>query len=129
MPAAGIGEKWSAVLKERVAERVGVPSCPLALAMRILLCNKLSIATSIDTSSSDVRSLLKSQSADGGWYGGWLCGYPSTGINIQNVGYTTCFAIAALECSMGSVRRWKQSLVRVEVSRRLEEGLAELTIS
>lgn len=96
-PSAKIGVKWKAVLKKRLAERAGVLCSPLAMAMRLMLGKQLSIPILSEVTSAEVKSLLSSQSANGGWYGGWLCGYPSTGVNIQNVGLTTCFAIKALE--------------------------------
>lgn len=100
MSAAGILHKWYSVLRERVAERIGIACSPLALAMRILLCGQLSIST--EASLIDIKSLLDSQSADGGWECGWLCGYPSTGANIQNVGLTTSMAVKALGlCTIG----------------------------
>jgi len=95
MPAARIGQMWNHVLRDRVIERMGVPCSPLELAMRIMLCKQFKLPIH----SADLKSLLKSQSPSGGWKEGWLCGYPSTGVNIENMGFTTAVAIQALEYS------------------------------
>ena len=82
------------LLKERTQERVGQSGSALDLAMRILTCSSLDLDCDIDH-----HSLLELQCEDGGWEGGWLYRYGSTGVNIGNKGVTTALAIKAIVSS------------------------------
>ena len=80
------------VLKERIQERVGQSGSALDLAMRILVCKWLDLSC-----GDDCHTLLSMQCEDGGWDGGWIYKYGSTGIQIGNRGVTTAMAIRALD--------------------------------
>lgn len=84
----------NSLLQERTQERVGQSGSALDLAMRILTCSALGL--NCDT---DRRALLDLQCEDGGWEGGWLYGYGSTGIKLSNRGVTTALAIKAIASS------------------------------
>ncbi len=80
------------LLKERIQERVGQSGNALDTAMRILVCKWLSLDC-----GGDCHTLLTMQCEDGGWDGGWMYRYGSTGIKVGNRGVTTAMAIRALE--------------------------------
>ncbi|KAF8910343.1 Haloacid dehalogenase-like hydrolase-domain-containing protein [Mucidula mucida] len=80
------------LLKERVAERIGVQGDALALAMRVLVCDYVGVRNEVD-----FRALLDLQCDDGGWEIGWMYTYGSSGIKIGNRGLSTALAIQAIE--------------------------------
>lgn len=84
----------SPLLTARTQERVGQSGSALDLAMRILTCSSLGL-----NCSTDRRALLAMQCEDGGWEGGWLCEYGSTGVKLGNRGVTTALAIKAIASS------------------------------
>ena len=92
--SADIRRKWTPLLRVRLMElRCGAgPSDALALAMRILLSTKLELTPD----PSDVAALIAMQNADGSWCSGWFYKYGSSGVLIENVGFTTALALKAL---------------------------------
>lgn len=82
------------LLQERTQERVGQSGSALDLAMRILTCCSLNLDCGIDR-----RALLDLQCEDGGWKGGWMYKYGSSGIKLGNRGVTTAMAIKAIASS------------------------------
>ncbi|KAI0414171.1 HAD-like protein [Xylaria grammica] len=79
------------LLKLRVCERLGVSGSALDYAMRIITCAQMGVAC-----ESDRLALLDLQCEDGGWEGGWLYQYGSSGVKIANRGVTTAMAVVAL---------------------------------
>lgn len=92
------------LLVDRVQERIGADGDALALAMRILVCDFLSIRNEID-----LRALLPLQCEDGGWEIGYIYKYGSSGIRIGNRGLTTAFAVKAIESMWQPTQRFRQS--------------------
>ncbi|KAF9450438.1 HAD-like protein [Macrolepiota fuliginosa MF-IS2] len=88
------------LLKERVQERIGADGDSLALAMRILVCDFVGVRDEVD-----LRTLLTLQCEDGGWEGGWMYKYGSSGISIGNRGLATALAVKAVEAMSQSTTR------------------------
>lgn len=88
------------LLQERMQERVGQSGKALDLAMRILTCDSVGLSCDVDR-----RTLLGLQCEDGGWKGGWMYGYGSTGVKIGNDGVTTAMAIKAIARSENVSRK------------------------
>ncbi|KAL2812696.1 hypothetical protein BJX63DRAFT_432398 [Aspergillus granulosus] len=85
-------EDLSTLLSERLLERNGTPADSLALSMRILACQALSIE-----SPADVAKLMAMQCPDGGWPPCVIYKYGSDGLGITNRGVSTAFAVKAIE--------------------------------
>ena len=81
------------LITERLLERRGLSGSALDLAMRILASVPLGLGSQYD---DERRALLDLQCEDGGWEGGWMYGYPSTGVKLGNRGVTTAMALKAL---------------------------------
>ncbi|KAI1108083.1 HAD-like protein [Nemania sp. NC0429] len=79
------------LLASRLRERLGMSGDALDLAMRVKSCTHMGIACEDDRSR-----LLDMQCEDGGWEGGWIYRYGSTGVKVGNRGVTTAVAVAAL---------------------------------
>lgn len=79
------------LLKERIAERIGVQGDSLALAMRVLICDYVGVRNEVD-----LRALLELQCDDGGWEIGWMYKYGSSGVQIGNRGLCTALAVSAI---------------------------------
>lgn len=84
--------QYSAVLVDRLTERIGSPGDSLELAMRVIACGSMGIRDDID-----LERLLERQGLDGGWEDGWFYRYGMTGIFIGNKGLTTAFAMNAIQ--------------------------------
>ncbi|EMD37666.1 hypothetical protein CERSUDRAFT_50248 [Gelatoporia subvermispora B] len=79
---------------ERVQEQIGVEGDALELAFRLLVCASLDVQNAID-----MRRLLEMQCEDGGWEGGNLYRFGTTGLKVTNRGLTTAAAVQAIEAS------------------------------
>ncbi|KAL9115764.1 MAG: hypothetical protein Q9227_000132 [Pyrenula ochraceoflavens] len=84
-------DKLGALLKVRLQERVGEDGKAFDLAMRVMACAWLGIDCDVDR-----YALLRLQHGDGGWAGGWMYRFGSSGIRIGNKGVTTAMAVKAL---------------------------------
>ena len=80
------------VLIEWVKERVGEDGDALGLAMRIITCRSMGLECKMER-----QSLLAMQCEDGGWEGGWIYRYGTTGVKIGNRAVVTAMAIKALQ--------------------------------
>ena len=80
------------LLVERIEERIGLPSDPLALSMRIIACRKLRHEDAVD-----LGLLLSMQHGDGSWGPGKLRRYGTLDLTIGNYGLTTALALQAIE--------------------------------
>ncbi|KAF9468730.1 hypothetical protein BDZ94DRAFT_1294279 [Collybia nuda] len=90
-----IRKKWTPLLRVRLMELIltGSKSVdPLSTAIRILLSTKLELASD----PVDVYDLLRMRNKNGSWTGGWFYKYGSSGILIENAGFTTAIALKAL---------------------------------
>ncbi|KAI0029793.1 HAD-like domain-containing protein [Vararia minispora EC-137] len=81
----------TALLRERLLERVGAPGDALALAMRIVACARVGIKD-----EPDLHQLLPMQLEDGSWGPGGIYKYGSSGIGIGNYGLATALALNAI---------------------------------
>ncbi|OCH93767.1 HAD-like protein [Obba rivulosa] len=79
---------------ERVHERIGVQGDALELAFRLLVCASFNISN-----QPDMRKLLEMQCQDGGWDGGNLYRFGTTGLKVTNRGLTTAAAVQAIEAT------------------------------
>ena len=104
-------ENFGSLLRERVLERVGKEGDALDLGMRVLA----NIALDIDC-EQDRKTLLQLQCKHGGWEGGWLYRYGSSGVQIGNRGVTTALAVKAILLSENCTRATgtKNGLIDVE---------------
>jgi hypothetical protein len=91
-PDSDIYRNTSALLRERLQERIGTPGDALELALRVIACADMSI-----TNVVDLRKLEGMQEEDGAWPIGWLCQTGKISLKIGNKGVTTAFAVKALE--------------------------------
>jgi hypothetical protein len=81
------------LLISRMQERLGLPAAgTVELAMRIIACTHWGIHC-----REDVAALKASQEEDGGWPGGWICAYGSTGLRLGNRGVATALAVRAID--------------------------------
>ncbi|KAF9028280.1 HAD-like protein [Hymenopellis radicata] len=116
---ADLHSRLRPLLKERVAERVGVQGDALALAMRVLACDYLGVRNEVD-----FRALLDLQCDDGGWEIGWMYRNPSSGIKTGNRGLSTALAIQAIEAmhalppSPSTIAASETSVEKKEVPRK-----------
>lgn len=94
------------LLTERVRERIGASGDSLQLAMRLLTCQVVGLSNEVDR-----EALLELQQDDGGWDGGWLCKYASSGLRLGNRGLTTALAVNAID--MDSSRKRVKSDVEL----------------
>lgn len=79
------------LLRDRLKERIGSSGDALALAMRVLACTRVGISDDID-----MQHLLSLQREDGGWDGGRMYKYGSSGVAIRNSGLTTALSLQAI---------------------------------
>ncbi|KAL4998266.1 hypothetical protein BDV10DRAFT_201409 [Aspergillus recurvatus] len=79
------------LLRERVAEHVGLPGDALALAMRLLAARYVGIADAVDA-----ERLREMQCEDGGWESAWVYQYGKTDVRIGSRGLATALAVKAL---------------------------------
>ncbi|KAK7057152.1 alpha-D-glucose-1-phosphate phosphatase YihX [Favolaschia claudopus] len=91
---ARLHEALGSMLKERLAERIGVEGDALQFAMRIVACLSVGLRNDVD-----LKSLRALQCEDGGWEIGWMYKYGGSGVKIGNRGLTTALAIQAIEMS------------------------------
>ncbi|KAI2841094.1 hypothetical protein CBS147320_10720 [Aspergillus niger] len=88
------------LLRERVAERIGVPVDAISLAMRLLVCHQVGMRDTLG-----LEMLLSMQQPDGGWPLGTIYHYASKKQAIGNRGVSTALAVQAIDvCS-----QWKKS--------------------
>lgn len=88
----GVFEELRQLLRERLKERLGQPADPIALSMRLISCNAMSLRD-----PRGLKHLMAMQCADGGWEPGSMYTYASKDISIGNRGVSTAFAIRAIE--------------------------------
>ena len=91
-PDSDMYRSTSALLRERLQERIGTSGDALELAMRVIACHDMGIKNEVD-----LKKLELSQEEDGGWEVGWLCQTGKTSLKIGNRGLTTALAIKAIE--------------------------------
>jgi hypothetical protein len=85
--------KITRLLIDRVLERVGTPAGgAVQLALRILTCAHWAIPC-----RKDVATLKAMQQDDGGWQGGWMYRYGSTGMRLGNRAVATALACQAID--------------------------------
>lgn len=82
----------SALLRERLNERINTPADSLGLAMRVLACHYMGIRDEMD-----LQQLVKKQQEDGSFEIGWLCQYGKTQMKLGNRGLTTALAVTAIK--------------------------------
>jgi hypothetical protein len=88
--------KITRLLIDRVLERVGTPAGgAVQLALRILTCAHWAIP-----SGNDVATLKSMQQDDGGWQGGWMYRYGSTGMRLGNRAVATALACKAIDAAV-----------------------------
>ncbi|RDW69085.1 uncharacterized protein DSM5745_08845 [Aspergillus mulundensis] len=91
------------LLRDRVAERIGLPGDAVALSMRLLVCLYVGVeGAGVDVDEDRLREM---QGEDGGWETGWVYrnGWKSN-LRIGNRGMATALAVRALE-TLERVRR------------------------
>lgn len=81
-------------IKPQLTERLGVPTNPLALALRLFACQ--SVGLDPELYGKDLKTLLSLQEEDGGWPAGHFCRLGRTGTCIGNRGLTTALALRIL---------------------------------
>ncbi|KAH9478087.1 Sesquiterpene cyclase astC [Psilocybe cubensis] len=79
------------LLKECCRQRIGSPTDPLALAMRLHCCTRRGLDASVD-----FKKLIELQQVDGGWEGGIIYTYGLVNITVGNRGLTTAIAHRAI---------------------------------
>ncbi|KAK2589419.1 hypothetical protein QQS21_012905 [Conoideocrella luteorostrata] len=84
--------EFAELLVPRLKERIRLPADPIALAMRLIACEKFGVADEVD-----LKSLLAMQCEDGGWAMGQLYQYASKKLVIGNRGVSTALASQAIE--------------------------------
>lgn len=82
------------VLGPALADRLGAPANPLALALRLAACQLAGLVPALYR--RDLAALAALQQADGGWPAGHFCCYGRTRARIGNRGLTTALAIKVL---------------------------------
>ncbi|KAJ0379553.1 hypothetical protein COL26b_002061 [Colletotrichum chrysophilum] len=82
-------------VKKKLRERINTQVNPLALAMRLFACQKVSISSSLY--QKDLKTFMSLQEVDGGWPAGHFCCYGRTGALIGNRGLTTALAICIMQ--------------------------------
>ncbi|KAF2967472.1 hypothetical protein GQX73_g6111 [Xylaria multiplex] len=82
-------------IKERLEERINVPTNPMSLAMRIYACQLVGIDAKLYR--KDFDTLLSLQGRDGGWPAGHFTCIGKTGARIGNRGLTTAFAAKTIQ--------------------------------
>ncbi|KAB8231116.1 uncharacterized protein BDW43DRAFT_313441 [Aspergillus alliaceus] len=80
------------LLRKRVEERIKAPGDALALAMRLAVCDALSVAN-----QQDLAPLLLLQCEDGGWGASRMYRFPQLDVWEGNRGVTTALAVKALK--------------------------------
>ena len=93
-PYSDIYRATSAVLRERLQERVGSAGDALELAMRLISCVDMGVQNNVD-----LQRLEAMQEEDGGWPIGWLCQTGKISLKIGNKGVTTAFAVWGMEAA------------------------------
>lgn len=89
------------LLRVCVRERMGAQgSSALDLAVRVRTCQMLEMEGEGGV-EGDVQALRAMQREDRGWEGGALYRYGSSGLDIENRGVTTAWAVSALAAEMG----------------------------
>ncbi|KAI1394185.1 HAD-like protein [Hypoxylon trugodes] len=83
------------LVKEKLEERLNVPSNPLSLALRIFACQLVGISEELYR--KDLQTLLALQDRDGGWPAGHFCCIGKTGARIGNRGLTTALVARILQ--------------------------------
>ena len=85
-------EELAELLIPRLKERIALPGDPIALAMRLIVCNQFGIVD-----RADLEALLAMQCEDGGWEMGILYQYASKKLKIGNRGVSTAMALQAIK--------------------------------
>lgn len=91
-PESDMFRNTSALLRERLNERINTPADSLGLAMRVLACHYMGIRDELD-----LQQLMKKQQEDGSFEIGWLCQYGKTQMKLGNRGLTTALAVTAIK--------------------------------
>jgi hypothetical protein len=88
--------KTTQLLIDRVLERVGTSSGgAVQLALRVLTCAHWAIPC-----RKDIATLKAMQQDDGGWPGGWMYRYGSTGMRLGNRAVATALACKAIDVAV-----------------------------
>lgn len=82
------------IVKEKLEQRINVPTNPLALALRLFSCQRLGIDERLY--QKDLKLFLSFQGADGGWPAGHFCQFGKTSNKIGNRGMTTALGVAII---------------------------------
>ncbi|KAI0379279.1 HAD-like protein [Hypomontagnella monticulosa] len=82
------------VVKDRLEERLNVPTNPLSLALRILACQLVGISEKLYR--KDFGILLSLQDRDGGWPAGHFCCMGRTDARIGNRGLTAALTASII---------------------------------
>lgn len=86
-----LNERFGALLKSRLVERVGAAGDAFCLGMRLLACHSLGIHN-----HPDRERLASIQQADGGWEPSAMYIFPTDKKRVGNRGTTTALAVKAL---------------------------------
>ncbi|KAI2620754.1 HAD-like protein [Hypomontagnella submonticulosa] len=81
-------------IKDKLEERLNVPTNPLSLALRLFACQLVGIDEKLYR--KDLGTLLSLQDRDGGWPAGHFCCMGRTDARIGNRGLTTAFAASII---------------------------------
>ncbi|KAI1282957.1 HAD-like protein [Xylaria sp. FL0933] len=92
--SSSLADELGPAVKERLQERLNVPTNALALAMRLFACQMVGIEKALY--KKDFELLLCQQERDGGWPAGHFCCVGKTGARIGNRGLTTAFVVRTI---------------------------------
>ncbi|KAI0399651.1 HAD-like protein [Xylaria palmicola] len=90
-------------VKGQLEQRIGVPTNPLSLALRIYACQIVGLDAK--AYRKDFELLLTLQERDGGWPAGHFCCVGKTGARIGNRGLTTALAAKIIKFGRSAIKQ------------------------
>jgi hypothetical protein len=90
-----LSNTFISLFRKRCKELINAPGDALALAMRLLACQRAGVRASL--LEKDLHNLKMAQCEDGGWPWCAMYGMPSAKLDIGNRGVSTAIAIKAIK--------------------------------